>query len=287
MSARHGVLACLGFVAPAMAQLFTTDAGVMSPELPTVKERIQWLVREDSEELRATTRFSFAPHRRLQLDLALPFARREVEVAGVGGVRRGTQEGLGDLELDAKWGLVRDDDVMRSDRLSVLGRLSLPTGDTDDRIDGIALGPRVALGLDTWGGSLGLGYTLVRDRHRAAIAVRAAAFAQNELFDSGEEVTLDVAWWVRLTPREFDPEQASVEVRGVLEVLGRWKQDDELVDVDLQNGGTEWSFVVGAQMNLDPATSFEAGLTVPLDTSIESPFGDPRYGLLFSFRLSF
>ncbi len=280
-------LMTLLLLAPLAAQLVTTDAGVISPELPTVKERLEWWSREHADELRAITRLSWAPERRLQLDLAVPLVARTVAVPSTGGELRGRQEGLGDLTFGAKWALVRADDVMRSDRLSVLAEVSLPTGDDNAFVDGVDLGPRAALGLGTFGGSLGLGYTLVRDRHRAAVALRGSAFASDDGFAPGEELALDVAWWVRLSPREFLPEHTGLEWRGVLEVLSRWQTDDTVRAIDQQNGGRELSFVFGLQANLNLATSCEVGVVVPLDITTGSPFGEPDFGLLFSFRVSF
>jgi hypothetical protein len=281
------VLATLAAAAAARAQLVTTDAGVISPGLVVVKERIEWSVREDAEELRATTGVAFAPERRLQLDFLLPYVSRRVDVPAGTGSLRGLQDGVGDAEVGAKWALVRDDERMRSDRVSVLADLRLPTGEDDTRVDGVDLGPRAGLGLGTWGGALGLGYSLVRDQHRAAIALRGEAFATDDGFAPGEALTLDAAWWLRIAPREFSPEQESTEWRGVVEVLGRWQADDELGGVDAGNGGTEWQLVLGLQANLGIATALEGGVIFPLSDSTDSPFGELRRGFLLSFRMLF
>lgn len=269
------------------AQLVTTDAGVLSPTLVSVRERLEWFAREHADEAVSLTSIAWAPERRLQLELGLPLLAREVDVPASGGPRRGRQEGLGDLELGAKWALLREDAVMRSDRLSVLADLRLPTGDDDRRVDGQDLGPRAGLGLGTYGGALGLGYTLVRDRHRAAAALRGWTWASDDGFAPGDAVSLDLAWWYRLSPAAFVVGDDTIEWRGVLELLGRWQGDDRLAGAGLGNGGLQGTIVLGVQANLDRACSLEAGVLLPLVDDTESVFGELRHGLLVSFRMLF
>lgn len=271
----------------ATAQLYTTDAGVISPELPTLRPRFEWIVREHADEARATTRWSWSPSRRVQFDLDVPLVARAVGVPAAGGTLRGTQQGLGDVVVGSKWALVRDDEVMRSTRVSLFGDLLLPTGETTTRVDGQDLGPRAGLGLGVAGAALGAGGTWVHDRHRAAVALRAWAYDRDDGFAPGEAVALDLAWWVRLSPREFAPGDPGLELRGVLELLGRWRADDRWRGTDLDDGGHELSFVFGLQANFDPARGLECGLVVPLDATTTSPFGDARYTVTLSLRWSF
>lgn len=269
------------------AQLLTTDAGVVSPALVIAKERVEWSSREFADELRSTTALTWSPERRFQFDLAVPVLSRSVDVPVGGGIVRGTQEGLGDVELGVKWGIVRDDDVMRSDRFSLLGNAVFPTGDDDTRVDGVDLGPRAGLGLGTFGGALGVGYTLVRDRHRAAVALRGWSWLEDDGFDPGDAVTLDVAYWFRLSPAHFAPGSSDVEWRGVFELLGRWQADDSLNGVDRSNGGHAWSVLAGLQANVSTSISCEFGVAVPIDDTTSSTFGDLRHTLVFAFRMFF
>lgn len=271
----------------AAAQLYTTDAGVLSPDLPTLRERFEWSVRDDAEQWRATTKLSWSPGRQVQFDLDVPLLARRVAVPAAGGGLRGTQQGLGDVVFASKWALLREDDVMRSTRLSLFGDLLLPTGETTTRVDGVDLGPRGGLGLGAAGAALGVGGTWVHDRHRFAVALRAFAYDRSDGFSPGDEATLDLAWWVRLLPRTFAPGEPGVEVRGVLELLGRWRDDDRWRGAVLDDGGHELSFVFGVQANLDPARGVECGLIVPLDATTTSPFGDARYTVTLSLRWSF
>ncbi|HEX5051100.1 MAG TPA: transporter [Planctomycetota bacterium] len=285
MFLRVGACACLAAALP--AQLFTTDAGVISPELPQVRERVEWLPRARSDEWRAESRLSWSPDRLVQLDLTVPLVTRRVEVLNGAGALHGKQEGLGDMTLATKWALVRADDVMRSDRFSLLVDVQLPTGDDDTHIDGADAGRRAALGLGTFGAAAGLGYTLVRDRHRAAAALRYWQFETDAGFAPGEAVQLDLAWWYRLSPTEFGARLDVPEYRLTAELLSRWQADDRLSGASAGNGGYEYAAVLGMQCNLTPASAIEGGVIVPFAHTTESPFGDARVGFTMSFRLAF
>ncbi|MBL8728875.1 MAG: hypothetical protein JNM25_10620 [Planctomycetes bacterium] len=265
------------------AQFYTTDAGVQSPDLPSLRERIEWRSRRDAEQWIAETRLVWSPRRELELDLTVPLVARHLD--GVGG--RSAQQGLGDVVTSGKLALVRDDGVMQSDRLSLLLDVSLPTGDDDGTVDGLDLGPRAALGLGTAGVGAGIGGTIVRDRHRAAAAVRWWQFARDGGFEPGPMLALDVAWWYRLTPAVFAPHGDEVELRLVVEALARWVADDRRGGNDVGNGGHELRLVVGLQANLTPSFALELGAVLPLTETTSSPFGDERLGGLFSCRMSF
>ena len=206
------VLAVAAVAVAAPAQLLTTDAGVLSPALIAARETFEWQHRAGADDLRATTRAAWSQNRWLQFEAGVPWIAREVDTAAT----QGSTSGLGDLEFGAKWALVRADAVMRSERLSVLGNVRLPTGDDDGRVGGVDLGRRAALGLGVYGFGAGVGWTTVRDRHRAAAALRGWTYTEDGGFAPGEAVTFDAAWWMRLHPVRFEPGVHRNELRSVV-----------------------------------------------------------------------
>lgn len=277
------VLAVAALAVAAPAQLLTTDAGVLSPALVAARETFEWQHRAGADDLRATTRAAWSPNRRLQFEAGVPWIARDVDTAAA----QGSMAGLGDLEFGAKWALVRDDAVMRSDRLSVLGNVRLPTGDDDGRVGGVDLGRRAALGLGVYGFGAGVGWTTVRDRHRAAAALRGWTYTEDGGFAPGEAVTFDAAWWMRLHPVRFEPGVHRNELRSVVELISGWLQDDRQGGVGQDNGGFYAKALVGLQANATAATSIEAGVLLPLVDDTESALGGFRVGVLVTFRVLF
>ncbi|MFN9706971.1 MAG: hypothetical protein ACK595_19420 [Planctomycetota bacterium] len=275
------VAAALAVAAP--AQLLTTDAGVLSPALISARETVEWQHRSGADELRATTRAAWSPDRRLQFEAGVPWIARDVDTAAA----QGSTTGFGDLEFGAKWALVRDDAVMRSERLSLLGNVRLPTGDDDGRVGGVDLGRRAALGLGVHGFGAGVGWTTVRDRHRAAAALRGWTYTEDGGFAPGEAVTFDAAWWMRLHPVRFEPGVHENELRSVVELISGWQQDDRQGGVGQDNGGFYAKALVGLQANATAATSIEAGVLLPLYDDTASALGGFRVGVLVTFRVLF
>lgn len=279
----RSVFAVAALAAVARAQLLTTDAGVLSPALVAARETFEWQHRAGADDLRATTRAAWSPNRRLQFEAGVPWITRDVDTA----VAQGSMTGFGDLEFGAKWALVRDDAVMRSERLSVLGNVRLPTGDDDGRVGGVDLGRRAALGLGVYGVGAGVGWTTVRDRHRAAAALRGWTYSDDDGFAPGEAVTFDAAWWMRLHPVRFEPGVHQNELRSVVELISGWQQDDRQGGVGQDNGGFYAKALLGLQANATAATSIEAGVLLPLVDGTESAYGDFRVGVLVTFRVLF
>ena len=273
------------FATAAAAQVYTTDAGITSPAVPSIKERVDWLQRDRGEELRVETTFVCSPTRWLETDSTVPFVHRR---ALLGAQRLHAEvDGLGDVVLATKWALVRDDAVMASDRLSLFADLSLPTGEHHESEQGIELPRRLQPGLGSLGAALGAGATIVRDRHRAAAALRVWHFGDHDGFDPGLLVTLDTAWWYRLSPDRFDPAIEAAEWRVAVELLSRWQQDDAADGVDLQNGGFAADAALGLQCSITEALRVEVGARAPIVSYADDPAGDERLGLTLSFRLFF
>lgn len=144
----------VAFAATLPAQIFTLDAGVRSPELPSVRERIEVRGFAHGDEVHATTDVTWSPDRRVETQLDVPWIWRDVRGGRVSG---GTLSGLGDVRLRSKVALLRDDAVMRSDRVAVFGDVFVPTGDDDATLHGVVAPRDLQPGRGTFGAGLGLG----------------------------------------------------------------------------------------------------------------------------------
>lgn len=281
--------AVLSCAAPAPAQILTTDAGVVSPELPSIRGIATFLRTSTLDEARYATDFTFSPRTDLELRLRAPVVYRDVDFTFPEGLGRaeGSLFGLGDLELRAKYGVLRRDDVMRSDRLSLLGSVSLPTGGHDERLDGLELPRRLQLGLGTFGFAPGATYTLVRDRHRASLELGYRLWSIHDGYEPGDELFTNLAYWFRLSPTRFDTAVEESEYRLVCEVLGKYRFDDRQRDVDLGNGGTEVWSLLGLQVNLSANQRLELGAQVPLFDTMDDALGDRKFGAVLSYKIYF
>lgn len=281
-------LASLAVVAAAAcgtleAQILTADAGVRSPELPSVRTLFAYRHYDDVDDLRLRAEAVYSPSRFLELESVLPLISRRIDIGA------GSEElhGIGDASVRAKLALVRADDVMRSDRVALQGRAILPTGDADATVNGQPLHPRLQLGLGSFGFGLGAASTVVRDRHRASIAFEWQHRGDHDGFDPGDQLGLDLAYWCRLSPARFDPRIPEPEWRAVVEVRSLYAFRDRGPSGELSDRGVEIDGVVGLQLNAGMSLRGEIGLIVPLVDDLRTPFGDAGIGVLFGLTFYF
>lgn len=279
-----GVLLAVASGATLPAQIFTLDAGVRSPELPSVRERIEVRGFAHGDTMRATTDVTWSPDRRVETQLDVPWVWRDVRGGRVAG---GSFSGLGDLRLRSKVALLREDAVMSSDRVAAFGDMFLPTGDDDVTLDGVVAPRDLQPGRGTFGAGLGLTTTLVRDRHRAAAAVQWRHWLAHDGVAADDEIALDVAWWFRLSPAAFAPGVDVAEVRTVAELRAVQTFDARVGGVRQGNGGLVLDGVLGIQVNASTGLRYEVGGVLPLHDDARRTLGRAGLGLVLSLTLYF
>ena len=280
--ARVAVL-MMAAVGPVHAQILTTDAGVRSPELPSIRTLFSYRHYDAVDELRLRTEGVYSPTRDLELKAVLPVVSRRVEtVAGHQDLH-----GFGDSFLQGKFAVIREDGVMRSNRVSVLGRAILPTGDTGATAIGQPLHPRLQLGLGSYGVGLGAAATIVRDRHRASVAVDWEHRSDHRGFDPGDQLRLDVAYWFRLSPAQFDVRTSAPEWRAVFELRSLYAFRDHGPGGSVSDRGAQVDGILGLQLNAGTSVRGEIGLVAPLLDELRDPLGDTGFGVLLGLTFYF
>jgi hypothetical protein len=265
------------------AQILTTDAGVRSPELPSIRALLRSRHYDNVDDLRfrANAVYSLTPN--LEVEALLPMISRHIDV-GAGSL---DLVGLGDTSLRAKFALLRDDGVMTSNRIALLGRAILPTGDSSSTINGQPLHPRLRLGLGSFGFGLGAASTIVRDRHRASVTLEWQHRGGHSGFDPGDEFELDMAYWFRLSPARFNPSLFEPEWRAVVEVQSRYASRDRGPGLTLSDRGIQVDGIVGLQLNAGTSLRCELGVLAPLVDDLRTPFGDTGFGMVFGVTFYF
>lgn len=267
----------------ARAQIVTENAGVVSSETPILREAFGFTQYAHGRELAWNQRFSFAPGRHDELQLTLPFYERELELTG------GDADfaGFGDATLRWKHALWREDDVMRSDRWSLLAEITAPTGDDGDTADGFAIPPDARLSRGDWAFGAGTAFTHIHDRERFAAELFYRHRTAHDGVQLGAAAELNLAYWYRLAPAQFTELDRVVEVRGVLELLSTYRWDAEIGGVSADDSGAFVRLAPGVQVFPRDWMLFEAGVELPLIQSLDDSAGDEQFALRFAIKFLF
>lgn len=295
---RHGIrsnawlaLAALSlFANDGHAQIVTENAGVTSPETPTLREYFSFEETENLLDLRLNHQLLLGIDPKTELRFTLPtiISRRATVTDGFGRTHTAEMAGLGDASLRLKYSLYQVDDVMASTRWAALGELVMPTGDDDRTEGGVRLPRRLQPGAGSWGYGVGTAFTLIRDRHRFSTDLIYRHRTRHEGFRPGPSLHWDLAYWYRITPAEHPPPDKEVtEVRGVIELLNEYRFESAVGDGGANDQGYQLWVAPGIQIYPRRDVLFETSFQIPVVQTIDDELGDRRWRFLVAIKFLF
>jgi hypothetical protein len=194
--------------------------------------------------------------------------------------------GLGDVSLRLKRSLYQRDEVLASTRFAVMGEVWMPTGNHDSHDAGVDLPRKLQIGTGGWGFGGGSAFSLIRDRHRFSTDARFRYTTRHDGYRLGPIVQCRAAYWYRLHPARFSPDERWVEVRPVLEIVATYQFESQ-GSRGLGDEGHRVFMAPGIQIYPRDDLLFEASLQVPITQDIDDPRGDARWGLLVAMKILF
>ena len=281
------VLVTAALASSGAAQVVTENAGVTSPELTVLRESLSVTRTENLDEVRWTHELVYAPDRSREFRLSVPIVWREARFSSAGGDEESESAGLGDVSLRFKQALWRSDDVMRSDRWALLLELGAPTGEHHARENGVPVPLMLQLGTGEWTVGAGSAYTRISDRRRFAVEAFYRHHSAHDGAQLGDSATLNAAYWYRILPAAFAPNESGSEVRGVLELLGSHAFAGEIGGRRVDDDGTLVVVAPGIQVYPTANVLFEANIGVPVYQDIDDDLGDRRWSAVLAVKFVF
>lgn len=280
----HSLVAALLLSASvARGQIVTENAGVQSPETPELQERFEYGRFQSARDLSFVQGLVVGLDRENELRLRVPFTWRRFESAGGDA----DFSGFGDATLHWKHALSREDDVMRSNRWSLIASVTAPTGDNSRIADGIVLPNEARLSLGDWTFALGAATTHISDRHRWSAALMFRHSTPHEGFQRGDEFDLNLAYWYRLLPAVFATTEDVTEVRGVLELLTSWRADSQYGGTKQDDGGVIAWLAPGLQVFPADACLLQMNIELPLAQSVDDALGTRHFAASLTVKILF
>jgi hypothetical protein len=268
----------------AWAQIVNPNAGTTSPETPLWQNRLEYRKAANLTDVELEEKFFWAPSNSMDFALDLPLLHRDVEF---GSGSSGTLEGLGDLSLEWKYSLYKENEVMQSIRLSSLLGITLPTGPFHEHLEGALVPQKMQLGtgaVGIYGGPL---YTAIYDRHRIAAEAIAMYNTERDGFQLQPSARLGLSYWYRISPATIETAGQMTEIRGVLEVTSIFFGESRLGGRGLGDQGNVTWLSPGLQVYPAAWSLFEVSIQVPIFQNVHDVIGNQRYGVLFSFKFLF
>lgn len=279
----------LPIMAPLLpAQIFTDDGTPISPETPELRTKGRYQNNENAEEASLTAELSLSVDPTREFRLAVPMERRRIQFEDDEGKKqRDTLTGPGDVTLRFQQSLQQTDRVMGSDRLALNISMNAPTGDDNRSVDGVRIPRRLQLGSGDWTAGLGGVYTRVEDRHRFSIQGTVLYHTRHDGLRRGEELHLDLAYWYRLLPSSFEPDNEQRELRGVFEINTEHRLESRTNNSGLGDSGTNVWLSPGLQFYASPTIQVEGALQIPIIEGIDDAVGDRQIAAQLNLKILF
>jgi len=271
----HFFLLSVIFAPSALAQIWTENAGTISPTAPVLREMISIQRNQNLNEVRLESAFGYSWEPGQELRLVVPWVWRSGQFRG----QSFSQNGLGDLRLRYKGLLFKEDRVMASERLAWLTELTLPTGESGANPGGLRLPRELQNGMGSWQLGMGVAYTRIEDRHRWAVETM---FRKGLSGPIPDQLEANLAYWYRLTPERFS-DDGDFEVRGVVELLASHRFGGQLPNM---RGDLIW-LAPGLQLYPSPDFQLELSLQIPLHQSVNDALGTRRIGGALAAKFQF
>jgi len=278
-----------GLPAIASAQILTENAGVTSPETPTVREYFTYFESENLTDVRLNHQLFLGLNPRTELRLTIPtiIHRRATFPGFLGANDSKSMTGLGDVSLRLKYSLSQTDEVMASTRWALLAELVTPTGNDDQKHYGASVQRRLQLGSGGWGFGIGTAYSVIRDRHRFSTDLYFRHRTRHDGERMGPSVDWNLAYWYRLSPAQHDPENETTEVRGVFEILSSYRFEGRVGDRGADDQGLQVWVAPGIQVYPRRDVLLEASVQIPVIDHVDDSLGDRRWAFLFAIKFLF
>lgn len=195
-------------------------------------------------------------------------------------------EGPGDLAIGAKWRFYRQDEILESFQLAVVGGVELPTGVHDETENGSRLPPMLQPGWGSTDWFAAFVLTSRTDRTEIDAELLYRVNTEKDGFEFGDVIRGNVAFSFRLTPEEFPETGVPDQINLVAELLSQWQDRHEAAGVKVRDSGGFQSFLAAGLQYLPPAGTslYEIQIQLPLFTRLHGDQDGPDWVVLLGAR---
>jgi hypothetical protein len=201
---------------------------------------------------------------RLVVGGAIPYLDKELETKVGGSRRRLENSGFGDVTLFSKVQVLQKDRPGETTRLTLLGRVKLPTGEHHARDpDGNFLARPLQVGTGSFDISGGAVLTNLKQRWGVNADLLYTATTEDESFRFGNALRYDLALAFRVAPKVYEA-YPSPQLNLFLEFNGETQERNRLRGDSLADSG-------GTTIFVSPGIQYMFGRTLLIESSVQLP----------------
>lgn len=219
--------------------------------------------------------------------MTVPYLNKELRT--VSGTERVIREdsGIGDISLLMKYKVYKQDSLGATSRLSLIGGLELPTGQSGET-DALGKLPRTRqLGSGSWDPIVGVAYTQATFDDEWDFNVTYQFNTEATKFEFGDVLKYTVAYQKRVWPWQLPERGLYTQLNLVLEANGEWAQKNRSSGSEVDNSGGNTIFLSPGLQVAARSTIVEVSVQLPAIQTLNGNQTEKDYVLVGSVRRSF
>lgn len=191
----------------------------------------------------------------------------------------GESEGIGDTVVLGKYQFYQKDILGGTDRASILGGISLPTGEDDKTSNGKTLSVPMQPGSGAFSYILGGAYTWSRGQHNLHTNILWEYSEEANDFQFGQEIHLNLAYVYR---QEFGRYYPSPNLFYQLSVLTEYEDKNKMSGIEKETGGTTIYLLPGIRYTPTPQWGMGIGIKLPIYENLRKEEEGEKFEIISS-----
>ena len=222
---------------------------------------------------------------KLVVGASMPYLDKERKTTINGERKSFSDSGFGDLTLFGKYQFLQRDAHLQTTRISVLGKVKVPTGEDDEKTSaGVRLPAPVQLGTGSDDYTLGIIFTHIKKRFGINADSMYTLKTEANSFEFGDTLNYDIAFGYRLLPKIYETYPAK-HLNLFLEFNGKLSQKNKQNNKRIDDSGRNTIFI-SPGIQFIPAKNYliEASFQKPIYEDLRGDQLDTDYSFNVGFR---
>lgn len=241
----------------------------------------------DFRTLSIPTTFVYGFTAKFAGSIMIPWLDKDLRTTSSGERITRETSGIGDIPLLAKYRVFTEDYPGGTSRLSVIGGLEVPSGETGDSDSHGKLPRNLQTGSGSWDPIAGFAYTQQSLDEEWDLNLTYQFNTEMHNFEFGDVLKYTLAYQHRILPLELPEEGLYTQLNVVLEANGEWSQKNENTSGSIDNSGGHLLFLSPGLQIAAREYVAEVSVQLPVFQDLNGDQTETDYVVVGSIRVTF